>query len=148
MKKKHTMTLLEIMIVIVIIGIIGSVMGYNMHGSLDQGRAFKTKEAARKLYEIILLEEAITKSQIKDMFSKNNTDAICQEVQEIVKRSELVRQPKELIRDGWGNIFTFTYDDEKDEIRYFSSKYNAYCEKKGMKPEYPWTDEDRDTTLH
>ena len=56
MKKKYTMTLLEIMIVIFIIGIIGSVIGYNMRGSLDNGKAFKTKEGSRKLYEIIQLE--------------------------------------------------------------------------------------------
>ena len=50
--QKKTLTLLEVMIVIFIIGIIGSVIGYNMRGSLNEGKAFKTKEAMSKLYEI------------------------------------------------------------------------------------------------
>jgi len=145
------MTLLEIMIVIVIIGIVGSVVGYNMRGSLDQGRAFKTKEAARKLYEIILLEDAsMPFSSAIDTTSLAHTkdsDAICAIVQEIVQKSKLVRRPKELVRDGWGIFFTFTYDTEKEEVRFSSEKYDAYCAKKGIQTEYPWADEDQKSTL-
>ena len=57
-KKKQPMTLLEIMIVIFIIGIIGSVIGYNMKGSLEEGKAFKSKEGSRQVYEILTLEVA------------------------------------------------------------------------------------------
>ena len=136
MKKKYTMTLLEIMIVIFIIGIIGSVVGYNMRGSLDQGKAFKTKEAARKLYEIVLLEEAIDNPLSKD--SSDLSDSI----RKVLSKSELVRRPKDLMQDGWGNEFVFDYSKEKSEIRFSSAKYNAYCEKKNINPEYPWEEED------
>ena len=44
-KKQYALTLIEIMIVIVLIGLIGSVIGANMKGSLDEGKAFKTKYA-------------------------------------------------------------------------------------------------------
>ena len=52
MQKKRALTLLEIMIVIVLIGIIGSVIGVNMKGSLDAGKAFKsdTSHAADPRY--------------------------------------------------------------------------------------------------
>ena len=136
MKKKYTMTLLEIMIVIFIIGIIGSVVGYNMRGSLDQGKAFKTKEAARKLYEIVLLEEAI------DNPLSNDSGDLSDSIRKVLSKSELVRRPKDLMQDGWGNEFEFKYDKKKNEIRFSSMKYNAYCEKKGIKAEYPWEEED------
>ena len=42
-KSKKAMTLLEVMIVIFIIGIISSVIGYNMKGSLEKAKAFKTE---------------------------------------------------------------------------------------------------------
>ena len=57
-RKKRTLTLMEIMIVIVLIGLIGSVIGINMKGSLDKGRAFKTKEAIRQIDDIFSLEIA------------------------------------------------------------------------------------------
>ncbi|MCB1080540.1 MAG: hypothetical protein AB7N99_01630 [Simkaniaceae bacterium] len=136
MKKKYTMTLLEIMIVIFIIGIIGSVIGYNMRGSLDQGKAFKTKEAARKLYEIVLLEEANGNRVPQD--ANNPYEAI----KNTLNQSDLVRRSKDLLEDGWGNPFAFDYDAEHSEWRFTSEKYNAYCEKKGITPEYPWDEED------
>ncbi len=52
------MTLLEIMIVIVLIGLIGSVIGFNMKGSLDEGRAFKTRQAQEQIQDILMLEVA------------------------------------------------------------------------------------------
>lgn len=139
MKKKYAMTLLEIMIVIFIIGIIGSVIGYNMRGSLDQGKAFKTKEAARKLYEIVLLEEANNNKIDKDVDLE-------QAIATVLKKSDLVRRPKDLMKDGWGETFDFefvTLKDNKEELRFSSHKYDTYCEKKKTEPEYPW-DEDKD----
>ena len=47
-KKKRSMTLLEVMIVIFIIGIIGSIVGYNMKGSMEKARAFKRVRGSKK----------------------------------------------------------------------------------------------------
>ncbi len=57
-KTRRAMTLLEIMIVIFIIGIISSVIGYNMKGSLEKAKAFKTTEGIKKITEIFELELA------------------------------------------------------------------------------------------
>ena len=40
MRKKRAITLLEIMIVILLIGLIGGVVSYNLKGTLDKGKAF------------------------------------------------------------------------------------------------------------
>ena len=134
MKKKYAMTLLEIMIVIFIIGIIGSVVGHNMLGSLDNGKAFKTKEGARKLYEIVQLEAAATNVLV------NNREHLPEVVLDILKKSGLAKNPKDLVKDGWGNEYRFFL--ENGQLRFYSEKYQAYCTKKGIQPEYPWEGED------
>ena len=139
MKKKYTMTLLEIMIVIFIIGIVGSVIGYNMRGSLDQAKAFKTKEAARKLYEIVLLEEA---SQNK--VSADSSDPYG-EIFKVLKSSDLVRRPNNIMKDGWGNKFVFSF--EESEWHFYSEKYESYCSKKGVETDYPWEEEKDELSL-
>lgn len=133
MKKKYTMTLLEIMIVIFIIGIISSVIGYNMKGSLEKGRAFKTKEGINKLYEIVQLEEAGGKAL---NLEKDLGDSVA----ELLKHSGLVRNPKDLMKDGWGNPYHFSY--ENMELRITSKKYEDYCSAKNIEEIYPWSDKE------
>ncbi|MDJ0651920.1 MAG: prepilin-type N-terminal cleavage/methylation domain-containing protein [Simkaniaceae bacterium] len=135
MKKKYAMTLLEIMIVIFIIGIIGSVMGYNMSGSLDNGKAFKTKEGCRKLYEIIQLE--MTQTGMPE-----DKEKLLKEISKILDKSGLVRNVQELMKDGWGNEYQFEMKDGK--LKFHSEKYEAYCKKKKINEEYPWQDEEKD----
>ncbi|MEM8727310.1 MAG: type II secretion system protein [Chlamydiota bacterium] len=133
MKKKYAMTLLEIMIVIFIIGMIGSIVGYNMRGSLDSGKAFKTKEGCRKLYEIVQIESA-QHGMLKD--DGNLSDRIST----LLKNSGLVKNVKELMRDGWGEEYRFSI--ERGDLRMRSEKYEAYCEKKGLTKGYPWDDDE------
>ena len=131
---KRAITLLEIMIVIFIIGIIGSVVGYNMKGSLDKGRCFKTEQAAHKLYEVLtyaLADEIITFADIGDT----------EKLKIALRNSGLVQKADELIRDGWSVPFIFPSDKKAlstDVIRFTSSKYEEYCTKIGKKPNYPW----------
>lgn len=123
------MTLLEIMIVIFIIGIIGSVIGYNMRGSLDKGKAFKTKEGVNKLYEIVQLEEA----QGNPL---NGDQGLETAIERLLTNSGLVRRPSDLMKDGWGN--TYEFKTEGKELRITSDKYESYCEAKGIQERYPW----------
>jgi len=136
MKKKYAMTLLEIMIVIFIIGIIGSVIGYNMRGSLDKGKAFKTKEGVNKLYEIVQLEEA----QGNPLSADQDLETA---IERLLTNSGLVRRPSDLMKDGWGNTYEFKQDGK--ELRITSDKYESYCEAKGIQERYPW---DNDVDSH
>lgn len=133
MKKKYAMTLLEVMIVIFIIGIIGSVIGYNMRGSLDNGKAFKTKEGTRKLFEIVQLES----DGLKDDGHLNDN------IKKLLEHSGLVRNAKDLMVDGWGEEYRI--EIQEGEVRFFSQKYEAYCKKKNKEPEYPWVDKKEDS---
>ena len=123
------MTLLEIMIVIFIIGIIGSVIGYNMKGSLNKGKAFKTKEGINKIYEIVQLEQAQGKTISPE-------DDLHEKVKELLNNSGLVRKPDEMIKDGWGEVYAF--EVVNNELRMISRSYEDYCEKNDIERSYPW----------
>ena len=137
------MTLLEVMIVIFIIGIIGSVIGYNMRGSMDQGKAFKTKEGITKLYNIVHLE--MDSNEIKALEGAN-TEEIALRIGNVLTESGLVNKPKQYLIDGWKNDLQFEVVAVKGayEIRAHSEKYERFYEKKNKSPEYPWDEENAD----
>jgi type II secretory pathway pseudopilin PulG len=121
MKKKNSFTLLEIMIVIFLIGLIGSVIGYNMRGSLEKGKVFRTEEGIKQVHDILLLQIA------------EGAD-----IQKVVKRpivylknSKLVKDPEKMILDGWNKKLVFEEDDGDILIR--SESLEAYKEKQDTK---------------
>ncbi len=126
------MTLLEIMIVIFIIGIITSVVGFNMRGSLDKGKAFKTKQGVHKLYEIVQLQEA-------QGYALQDDEDLITQVKSLLDSSGLVRKADDLMKDGWGNPYHF--EIAKEGFRATSQKYEDYCEQKNIKDRYPWQED-------
>ena len=54
-KQKRTLTILEIIIVIFLITLITGTIGYNMKGTLDRGRAFRTEQARAQLRDLLLI---------------------------------------------------------------------------------------------
>ena len=136
MKKKRAMTLLEIMIVILIIGIIGSVVGYNMRGALTEGKAFKSQEGIRQLYDIFQLElaQGTSLSDIQDNPEK------------ILRNTGLVRKPEELLKDGWKVPYNIVQTPERDDLRITSKRYAKHREDHGKEPIYPWEEEKTETS--
>jgi len=116
-KKKRPLTLLEIMIVIVLIGLIGSVIGFNMKGSLDEGRAFKTRQAKEQIKDILMLEVA-RGAPIADVVQKK---------EEYLRNSGLVAKPKSFLRDGWGEEFEIKVNGKThSDIIVKSARLTAY----------------------
>jgi len=107
-------TLIEIMIVIALIGLIGSVVAYNLKGSLDEGKAFKTEQAMSQVRDILWLEIAKGKS----------FDEVTGHWQDCVRSSPLVKDPKKLICDGWNQEFTMTVSNGDFDLK--SSRYDQY----------------------
>lgn len=98
MQKRHkrSLTLLEIMIVIVLIGIIGSVVGVNMKGSLEEGKAFKTRQAQNQIFDILMLEVAKGASLTE---VQNNPEGF-------LESSGLIKgKGEDYMHDGWGIKF-------------------------------------------
>jgi len=117
------MTLLEVMIVIAIIGIISSVVGFNMKGSMDKGKAFKTVQGARQIHEILSLE----------LSRVGKIDDLQSEAKALLQDSGLVQNVDKLLKDGWGNQYEIRYVD--DDVQVVSKYYTNYAEKKGLEIE-------------
>lgn len=121
---KRTLTLIEIMIVIVLIGLIGSVIGFNMKGSLDEGRAFKTRQAQDQIKDILMLEVA----------RGTPVDQVIEKKEEYLANSGLVKDPKKFLKDGWDEPFSIKVSRKsKEEIIVVSEKLKAYERKKAEK---------------
>lgn len=116
--KKRYITLIEIMIVMFLIALITGVIAYNYRGSLDEGKAFKTKAAIEKLETILNLRVAEDPG-LQDSISSP------QVWQDIVKNSPLVSNANALLKDGWGGDFNVSTDNS-GAIRVHSRKYDDY----------------------
>ncbi len=123
MKKRRHITLLEIMIVIFLIGIIGSVIGYNMKGSLDKGKVFRTKESIKQVHDLLLLQVA-EGADIND---------VAIDPLKYLEKSGLAKNPKELIKDGWGYRLNCEYVKSANDIVITSKGLSEYEMKKGKK---------------
>jgi len=119
MKKKRAFTLLEIMIVIFLIGLIGSIIGYNMKGSLDEGKAFKTEQAILQIKDLLELE--IAKGSTGSDIEENPAD--------FLKATGVVKNPEKLLKDGWGNPLRIRVLVDGD-VKVSSNALNAYHRKK------------------
>lgn len=123
-RKKRALTLLEIMIVIVLIGLIGSVIGFNMKGSLDEGRAFKTRQARDQIKDILMLEVA----------RGTPIDEVIQQRELYLANSGLVKNPRSFLKDGWGQEFVINEDGRRNgNIIVSSERLRAYERKKNEK---------------
>jgi general secretion pathway protein G len=120
-KKQYALTLIEIMIVIVLIGLIGSVIGANMKGSLDEGRAFKTKYAIEQIKDILMLEVAKGVA----------IETVVAEKEKYLANSGMVKDPKKMLKDGWGGDFEISTNGHKISIA--SKALKAYQAKKNKK---------------
>ncbi|MEM7174403.1 MAG: type II secretion system protein [Chlamydiota bacterium] len=127
-RKKRPMTLVEVMIVIAIISLIAGVVGVKMRDGLEKGKAFKTEMAINKLYEILIFED------IKDPSNLTAAD------RNKINQSEFTRNADSVLRDGWGEEFTFV-PKQNEEIEFYSRRYVEYCQRKGRTEKYPWDDD-------
>jgi general secretion pathway protein G len=119
--KKRFITLVEMMIVMFLIAMITGVIAYNYTGSLEEGKAFKTKAGMDKIRTVLDLHLATHPDE------RDNLEA---RWQDIVGSSQLVKNAGELVKDGWGGDYAVTKDGNGDiEIR--SEKYTQYQTSKG-----------------
>ena len=102
---------MEIMIVILLIGLISSIVGYNMKGSLDKGKAFKSKQGAAKIREILLFE-VIEKDLTLEKFVGTKTEP--KRYVDYLLKSGLFKEEKDCL-DGWGKPYKITVDKQGDE---------------------------------
>ncbi|MDE3045055.1 MAG: general secretion pathway protein GspG [Verrucomicrobiota bacterium] len=119
--KKRTLTLLEVMIVILLISLITGVIGYNMKGSLDKGKKFKSIQAKEQLHDMLLMCVAEGKDPEK----------VQKEPEQALKALGLAKDLKKLMKDGWGAPFSITLTSDKKDFEITSKNKHFYEEKEG-----------------
>ena len=135
-KKKRSMTLLEIMVVIFIIGLIGTVIGVNMKGSLEEGKAFKSEKGSKQVYDLLSLEVSRGSLQLSGLTHAKAIAALSE--------SGLASDVNKLIEDGWGKSYQLYVSEKDQEIRVVSENFSNYLQNKKkmrtsqIKKKYPW----------
>ena len=122
--KKRAITLIEIMIVISLIAIIGGVLSYNLKGALDKGKAFKTEQAQNQIREALQL----VSNEVKE-----TPEEIADDPKTFLGRSEMVKKPGDLIKDGWNTEMKITYNGDTQEFEVLSENLDNYNAKKKAK---------------
>ncbi len=129
MRKKRAITLLEIMIVILLIGLIGGVVSYNLKGTLDKGKEFASKEGAQKLEDILNLEIQQGSPTALEL-ARDKSDS-----RELVKncalKSGLIssQQVNKFIKDGWSEFYIIRKIKGENQVLVVSRKIQENAKK-------------------
>lgn len=115
---KRYVTLIEMMIVMFLIAMIIGVVAYNYQSTLEEGKAFKTKTAKEKLATVLTIAISNNPNIVENLETN---------WREEVRKSPLVQNSNDLIKDGWGQEFTVNYENGRVIIR--SSRYEEYLRK-------------------
>lgn len=121
--KKQALTLLEIMIVICLITLITGVIGYNMKGSLDKGKAFRTEQAKVQLHDLLIL--ALSEGKKMDEILANPKDTLL--------KLGLAKDPDGLLKDGWNEPFAIRANGNKSDFIIASKGLKNYNDKLAKK---------------
>ncbi|MGA8164106.1 MAG: hypothetical protein WB791_03655 [Waddliaceae bacterium] len=113
--KRRFVTLIEMMIVMFLIALITGVIAWNYRGTLNEGKAFKTQAGIKRLENILDLAASDNANLYNDIESN---------WQQIVRSSPLVQNANALIKDGWGQEYTVTVENDTIQVR--SHRFSEY----------------------
>ena len=124
-RKRHPITLLEIMIVVLLIGIIGGVLSYNLKGTLDRGKKFRTEEGISRLKQILELEIEQKKYSISQLVGTADSDI----VRKCVKDSGFIPPSNldDFLKDGWKEPYIIR--DKDGELDVYSPRLDQLIKK-------------------
>ena len=125
---KRALTLIELMIVILLITLVTGVVGYNMKGSLDRGKAFRTEAAIEQLHDLLIL----IATENRDLTLEKLVALDFETLSKKLKNTGLAKNPDELLKDGWGNRFELKLSKSKKDVEIISERHAEYKKKTAM----------------
>jgi type II secretory pathway pseudopilin PulG len=117
--KKRTFTLLEIIIVIFLITLITGAIGYNLKGTMEKGRVFRTEQAQEQLHDLLLM--CLAEGETPENIVKNPIN--------MIRKYGLAKNPDRIVEDGWGERFKITTTPGKNDFRVSSEGLKEYYKK-------------------
>jgi len=124
-KQRRSITLVEMIIVMILIATITGALAYNYQGTLNRGKLFKTEQNMDRLRTILMIEL----SEKPDDMATRVKDP--EELKSIIARSGLAPgKGNQLLSDGWGKQFSIDYIPERDNdpFEITSDSYRKYKE--------------------
>ena len=106
---------------------------YNMKGSLEEGKAFKTEQASQQIQEIFSMQIAMGV----------DPELVQKEPELVLKNAKMFKDPKSMLKDGWGVSYKIEVSED-DEVFVRSDKFLTYVQKQKnlsediMKEKYSW----------
>lgn len=112
-RKKYSVTLIEIMIVILLIGLISGALVFNMRGSMDKGRVFKSQQNAQRVYDALMMANASGEFDLQDFADQKKVLAV-------LNKSPFIKNGDAALVDGWGDQLHIEL--REDDIEVFSQR--------------------------
>ncbi|MGR3952144.1 MAG: type II secretion system protein [Chlamydia sp.] len=125
-RNRFSITLIEMIVVMILIATITGALAVNYRESLNEGKAFKTREGIARIEAIITI--FIAESAPQDLSNISWND--------VIRNSPLIKDPDAFLRDGWGKPYEINVsaDNSGDtKISIHSAEYEKYKLKKGRK---------------
>ncbi|WP_201456422.1 type II secretion system protein [Chlamydia sp. 17-3921] len=112
-KRKQSITLIEMMVVITLIGIVGGALAFNMRGSIHKGKVFQSEQACAKVYDILMMEYASGGTPLKDIIAQK---------EKIIEEAAWCKDGKNLLKDAWGEDLVVQLNERGDDLVIFSKR--------------------------
>ena len=109
-RKKRAVTLIEIMIVILLIGLIGGALAFNMKGSMEKGKVFKSEQNCARISDALMMAYAEGKFDIETECANRA------KVKSVLKKSPLIKNVDKVLKDGWGVDITIECNKNGDLV--------------------------------
>lgn len=112
-KRKQSITLIEMMVVITLIGIIGGALAFNMRGSIHKGKVFQSEQNCAQVYDVLMMEYATGGLSLEEVVA--NKEAI-------LTGAAWCKDGKKLLKDAWGEDLVVKLNASGDDLIVFSRK--------------------------
>ncbi len=120
--QKRSITLVELIVVIALIGIITGALAFNYRGSLETGRAFKTRELINKIEQLSAIASA----------EEGTVDP--KVIERKIKESPLLTEDDRQLKDAWKQPISIEYDAQQNRFTAKSQGLNDYEKHNKPKP--------------
>lgn len=110
---KRSMTLIEIMVVITLIGIVGGALAINMRSSIHKGKVFQSEQHCARVYDALMMAYVTNGDSLQEIV--NNKESI-------LKNAAWGKDTDKMLKDAWGNDIVVQVDKSGNDLEVFSPK--------------------------
>lgn len=122
-KKRRSVTLVEMIIVMILIATITGALAYNYRGTLEKGKAFKTEQLIKKIETIVILHLTTNPEDKDKLFSDESFQ------RQVIRNSPIapnLKPGEDPLLGGWGEQIVISEGSGEDLVKVTSSALDKY----------------------